>query len=531
MRLYKVTFLVLVLLLMGCMVGPDYLAPTPTGPDEWIDQDTTLFEVQTENTSLSQLGTWWELFNDEVLTSLISDAYQQNLPLQVTGLRIVEARARLGIAVGGLYPQSQSLSGDFSRNGISDNAPNTSQMIDSNFGALSVGFDAAWEIDLWGKFRRAIESESSGLEAVEAEFDDAVVSLLAEVANTYVRLRTQQAQLEIARGNVEIQEQSLAIVKVRFDAGDVTKLDLEQALSLLKNTQASVPRLEAGVRQAKNALAALLGVFPSDLDERLSPGTQGIPSTASKVTLLMPTELLRRRPDIRIAERRLAAQSALIGVAKADLYPHFSLFGSVGFGSSDSEFTATGGSSFSDIWDADSLVFFGGPAFRWDLFNYGRLKNQVRVQDARFQQLLVNYRDTVVRALRETEDAMIAYRRGKEEAAFLNEGAEAAKRSVELSMIQYREGLVDFQRVLDTQRFLAQQENAAAQAVGSVASSLIATYKALAGGWELRIDKNFLPSGMATEMKERTDWGELLTVGPNGMSVSADGFEDFWPKW
>jgi len=388
-------------------------------------------------------------------------------------------------------------------------------MADLSYGDVDVGFDAAWELDFWGKFRRSVESGVANLDASIASYDDILVTLTAEVARTYVRIRTFEQRLAIARENVRTQERSLQIARVRFDAGDVTELDVTQATALLKTTQALIPRLKAALRQSKNALCILLGTTPNDLQEVLGEVVASIPTAPSKVAVGVPAELLRRRPDVRLAESRVAAQSPLIGVAKADLFPHFTLFGSIGLRSSDGKFTndgGPGGSDLDDLFDSDSIEFFGGPSFSWDIFNYGRIKNRVRVQDARLQQLVVNYRDTVLRAAQETEDALAGFLRSQEEEIFLSDGVTAAKRSVQISMLQYREGMIDYQRVLDTQRAQVEQEDILADTKGSVALNLIAIYKSLGGGWEIRKGEDFVPEETKKEMRNRTNWGDLLST-------------------
>jgi NodT family efflux transporter outer membrane factor (OMF) lipoprotein len=445
------------------------------------------------------------------LDTLIEKAYQQNLTLRIAGIRILEARAELGISFGNQFPQFQQLRGGYTYASASENSANTS-FGDLSYGDVDVGFDAAWELDFWGKFRRSVQSGTAALDASIASYDDILVTLTAEVARTYVRICTFERRLAIARENVKTQERSLKIARARFDGGDVTELDVAQATSLLKNTQALIPRLKAALRQSKNALCILLGTTPNDLQEVIGQ-IASIPTAPSEVAVGVPAELLRRRPDVRLAESRVAAQSPLIGVAKADLFPHFTLFGSIGLRSSNGKFTkdgGAGGSDLSDIFDSDSIEFFGGPTFSWDIFNYGRIKNRVRVQDARLQQLVVNYRDTVLRAAQETEDALVGFLRSQEEENFLSDSVVAAKRSVQISMLQYREGMIDYQRVLDTQRAQADQEDVHADTKGSVALNLIAIYKALGGGWEIREGKDFIPEKTREEMEKRTNWGNLL---------------------
>ena len=498
----------LALLLAGCAVGPDYVKPEAPQPQQWLEEEDPLIKSES-----ADFGQWWTVFNDPDLNTLIDKASQQNLSLRIAGIRILEARAQLGIAIGDLYPQSQSVGGNATYTSLSENAANTQPGADFNYGSLDLGFDAAWELDFWGKFRRAVESNVGKLETSIASYDDILVTLTAEVARTYVFIRTQEMLLMIARENVKIQEQSLKIVETRFKEGDITELDVQQAQTLLQDTKATIPRIQIALRQSRNGLAILLGMLPGELENILT-SSKPIPTTPAEARVGIPSELLRRRPDIRLAERQLASQSALIGVAKADLYPHFTLFGSIGLQSSNADVTSAGypgGSSFSDLWVSDSIRFFGGPAFTWNIFNYGRTKNQVRVQDARFQQLVVNYQNTVLKAAQEVEDAMVAYLRSQDEMKFLTESVKAATRSVDLSMIQYQEGMVDYQRVLDTQRSQSQSQNRLTEVKGSVARNFIALYKALGGGWQIREGKDFVPEETLKTMQERTDWGNLLT--------------------
>jgi NodT family efflux transporter outer membrane factor (OMF) lipoprotein len=514
--------------LSGCAVGPDYIRPQAPEMKEWIEKEDPRIKSEP-----ADLAAWWKRLNDPVLDTLIEIAFRQNLSLRIAGIRILEARAELGIAVGNQYPQLQQLAGDYTADGLSENAANTISEMDMNYTAANIGFDAAWELDFWGRFRRAVESGVWNLDTSIAGYDDLLVTLMAEVARTYVVIRTLETRLAIALENVKIQQRSLQIAQVRFKGGDVTELDVAQARALLGNTQASIPRLEAQLRQAKNSLAVLLGMLPGEVEPLLG-GPEPIPTAPSDLAVGIPAELLRRRPDIRLAESRMAAQCSLIGVAKADLYPHFNLFGSIGLSASNAALTAAGfpgGSSLSDIWDSDSLEYFGGIGFAWDIFNYGRIKNRVRVQDARFQQLVVNYKDTVLKAAQETEDGLSAFLRSQEEVAFLKESVEGATRSVELSMTQYREGLTDYQRVLDTQRFQTQAQDLLTSTQGAVLLNLIATYKALGGGWESRVGKDFVPEEVKKEMKERTDWGHLLT--PASLELPPEQQRMNWrrPDW
>jgi len=495
---WLVGVIALVLLVNGCaMVGPDYKQPEVEEPKEWIEKEEPQIKSEPKD-----FGKWWTALNDPVLDRLIEAAYEQNLPLRIAGIRILEARARLGIAKGTLYPQTQQAFGSYGRVSASENTANTPAppLFDSSFSDYQVSFDAAWELDFWGRFRRAVQSGIGNFEVSIADYDNTLVTLTAEVARTYVVIRTLEERLSIARENVKIQERSLQIAEVRFRGGDVSELDVSQATALLRETQALIPRIQADLRQSKNGLSILLGILPGE-SEALLVGTKGIPTVPAEVAVGIPAELLRRRPDIRGSERRMAAQSARIGFAKADLYPHFTLFGSIGFAAESS----------GDLFNSNSLQGFGGPAVSWDIFNYGRIKNRVRVQDAVFQGLVVNYQNTVLKAAQEVEDAMVAFLRTQEEAGLLAESVKAYKRSVDLSMLQYREGLTDYQRVLDTQRFLTLAQEGQIVTKGSVVINLIAMYKALGGGWETRVGKDFVPEDIIKQMEERTDWGNLLT--------------------
>ena len=503
-------FLVLIaisLLTGGCtMVGPDFVKPEAPVEKEWLETGDE--RVTVEKADYTE---WWKAFNDPVLDALVEKAYQQNLTLQIAGIRILEARAQLGIAVGRLYPQQQVGAGTISRTQASDNAP-TSLGASGAYNSLGLGFDAAWEMDVWGKFRRGVESETANLYATVADYDDILVTLTAEVAATYVLIRTFEQRLEIARKNAKIQERSLRIATARFEAGDVSELDMAQARSLLNTTLATIPALEASLRQAKNGLAVLLGILPTEVEEYLGqPGP--IPGVTNRVVVDIPAELLRRRPDIRLAELQVAAQSPRIGLVKADLYPHFNLFGSIGLATTAGAATAAGGlggSSLGDLFQSDSLAWDVGAGFSWDIFNYGRIKNRVRVQDARFQQLVVNYENAVLRAFQEVEDSMVAFLRSQEQDRYLIESVKASQRSVDLSMLQYREGLTDYQRVLDTQRFLAEQSDQQTTIQGNVVLNLVSLYKALGGGWQIRTGKDFVSEENMETMRERTNWGGLL---------------------
>ncbi len=491
----KLTLAAAALVLAGCTkLGPEFTRPEAQVNEEWKAADGRI-ELQ----DISEYTRWWQTFDDTVLDTLIDTAYRQNLSLQSAGVRILEARAQLGIAVGRIYPQQQEALGSAIYNQGSKNVANASPGTDFTFWSNSIGLSAAWEIDIWGRFRRGIESESANVLASIANYDDVLVSLTAEVASAYVVIRTFEERLAIARNNVEIQERSLRIADVRFRNGATTELDVQQAKTLLANTQATIPDLEAGLKQAQNALAILLGLPPTDMTNMLA-GTSAIPTAPKEVAVGIPAELLRRRPDVRRAELQAAAQSALIGVAQSDLYPRFSLVGTIGFSARDG----------ATLFSSDSVVAQAGPSVTWNIFNWGRIKNNVRVQDARYEQLIKTYQNTVLSAAREVEDAMVGFLKAQEASTFLDQSVVAANRSVELALIQYRDGATDYTRVLQTQGSLVQQQDLATSTRGNIVNNLVAMYRSLGGGWEIRAGNDFVPEDIKRQMAERTDWGELL---------------------
>ncbi|WP_244224570.1 efflux transporter outer membrane subunit [Corallococcus sicarius] len=487
--------------LSGCAVGPNFTKPEAAVAKEWRTQDDPRFSTQAEVDTQ-----WWKSFGDPTLDHLVELAYRQNLPLQIAGLRIVEARAQLGILTGQQYPQVQVATGSAAAVGVSENAANVAGIgaFDRHYLEYQLGFDAIWELDFWGKYRRGVESGTAGLLASVAEYQSSLVSITAEVARTYVVVRTYEVLLEQARQNVRIQEEGFRIAEARFSNGATSELDVTQAATLLESTRATIPQLEGGLEQSHNALSTLLGQ-PTGAVEALLAGPKQIPMAPATVAVGMPAEILRRRPDVRSAELFAAAQCARIGIAEAELYPSFSIFGTLGLQAT------TSGASSGNLFSLGSLVYSIGPRIVFPFLNYGRLKNGVRVEDARFQQLLVNYRNTVLRAAQEVSDALAGFVNAQKALAFHQAAVKAAQRSVELAVVQYREGAVDYQRVLDAQRSLLQQQNNLVQTNSSIATNLVALYKALGGGWEVRKDQPVVPEPMQDEMEKRTNWGDMVS--------------------
>ncbi|HEV8068826.1 MAG TPA: efflux transporter outer membrane subunit [Planctomycetaceae bacterium] len=462
----------------GFKVGPNYCPPGAPVADTWIDAADK--RVRTDSDDLSQ---WWRVFNDPVLDGLIGDAYRQNLTLREAGFRVLAARAQLGIAFGNLFPQKQVAFGDYTRTTLStqtaDNIVSFGNAfglpVQRNFSQWDYGFALGWELDFWGRFRRAIESNEATLGASIADYDDVLVTLMGDVANNYVQYRTLEQQIAYANYNVDLQRQTLTIVEARFRAGTTGELDVHQSRSTLAQTEAAIPELEISQRQAANRLCILLGIPPEDLRARL--GTAPIPTTPTDVAVGIPADLLRRRPDVRRAERTAAAQSAQIGIAEADFYPAISIVGTIGYSAEE----------FPNLFRQAAFDGTIGPSFNWKILNYGRILNNVRVQQARFQELVTTYQQTVLNANREAEDGLVTFLRAQTRTRFQSESVDRAQKAVTLGLVQYQAGTVDFTRITQLEQNLVLQQNTLATARGEIAEGLIQIYRALGGGWEFRL--------------------------------------------
>jgi NodT family efflux transporter outer membrane factor (OMF) lipoprotein len=512
---------ILAMPVLGCaMVGPDYMRPPVKMEQTW--QDTGDKRVQTQPANYKD---WWQAFKDPALNKLIDTAYRENLTLRIAGVRVIEARAQLGIAIGDFYPQTQQGAGSLTRTRISERDPTATPSTQFTFNQVQAGLNAGWELDFWGKFRRGIQSADASLQATMADYDNGLVSLTGDVATIYITIRTLEKRLGIARQNVQIQTESLQIAQARFQGGTTSQRDEEQAKTILANTQATIPTLESQLRQAQNALSVLLGMPPGDLADWLT-GKSEIPAPPPQVAVGIPADLLRRRPDIRSAELRALAQCSLIGVAKADLYPAFSLTGTVGFTASDVATFYLG-----DIFQWRSRAASFGPSFSWNLFNYGRITNQVRVQDARFQESLIAYQNSVLKAQQELEDNLVGFLKAQERARFLSDSVTAAMRSLELAVLQYREGMTDFTTVLTAQQSLLSEQDSLATTLGDISRNLVGVYRALGGGWEIREGQDFVPAETKEAMARRTNWGRLLAPAAVALPPEDQGRLLRAPQW
>lgn len=505
----------------GCKVGPNYQEPIAPVADNWTSVPDQL--VERDEQVVTQ---WWEVLNDPILNDLVQKARLQNPSLHAAGVRVLEAQARRAVAFGLLFPQQQEAFGNATLNQVSENSggvvvdPNFAQNsvgvvtnplgtlangvvgdpgLDTSFSNWQFGVGASWEMDIWGRYRRGIEAADAQVLATIANYDDVLVSLIAEVATNYVLLRTLEEQLVVMQSNVEIQKRGYELADTKFKGGTTTGLDPAQAAALLYDTESQANRIETAIAQTRSTLCVLLGLPPQDLTEMLGPAGK-IPTVPERVALGIPAEMLRRRPDIRRAERVLAAQCAIIGVATADLYPSFSLSGDVGLSAEH----------FSGLWQGDSVQAFVGPSFRWAVLNYGRIENNIRVQDAAFQALISDYESIVLRAQGEVESAISGFLGAQKQAQSLSQSVESATKAVDLAEKQYRGGIADYTRVLNTQEFLTTAQSKYVITRGNVAFNLVAMYRALGGGWEQREGQDLVPASIKEQMKERTDWGKMI---------------------
>ncbi|YCO00905.1 TolC family protein [Vibrio sp. VNB-15] len=498
-------------------LGPDYVHPEQTAlPSNWSVEKAAA--AQDTEQSEQKLQQWWQQFNDPTLNLLVEMASQQNLDLEAAGLRIVQARSLLGISTGLQYPQVQAVSGNLARAYVNDQGVNNA--------ALS--FDAGWEMDVWGKYARGIESAEAGYYASIASYHDIMVTITSEVARNYINYRTFQERILLSRRNIEIQERVMNITQVQFDSGNVTELDVQQAKNQLFNTKAAQPSLEIAMKQSRTALALLLGVLPEEVEgllksagftQRMTDYENQFKSSGRKPALsgsdersIVPrpplldnkvdANLVMRRPDLQVSEMQARAQSAQIGVAETALYPSFSLLGSIGINS-----TVPDGSSFSF---SDSLTMVVGPTFSWNIFQYGRVKNNIRFEDAKFQETLTNYNKKVLQAVNEVTSALEAYDLYLEQKSLRLQSVNSSIRAFNISMTQYENGQISFERLLNSVEKMTRAEDSYATIKGNVANQVVALYKALGGGWEAQTGKPFLSESVAKQMQDRSDWDGLL---------------------
>lgn len=448
--------------LSACAVGPDYRAPDLAMPETWSSEPAG----GQKKARADDFTEWWASFDDPLLTDLIEQALADNPDRKSALARVREARARRGVSRAGLFPAVDA-SGSASTTD-SEDAGGQSDWRD----LYSAGLDASWEIDVFGGVRRSVEAANAAYEARQADYFDILVSLAAETGFAYVDVRALQERLRVTRANLAAQERTYDLTRWRAEAGMSAMLDVEQARSNLAATRAQIPLLESDLAAALNSLSILLGQAPGTL---AAPVVEAgpVPATSADIVVGVPADLLRQRPDIRSAERDLAAQSARIGVAEANLYPRFQLFGSI-----------TGASSnISDVFSGGNIAETLTANITAPVFQAGRLRRNVEIEDAVFEQTLAAYESTVLQALKEVEDALAAVSAANLRTSALLEAVDAAQHVYALARQEYESGLVDFDQVLDAQRTLLSQEDNLVQSRSFEATAMISLYKALGGGW------------------------------------------------
>jgi NodT family efflux transporter outer membrane factor (OMF) lipoprotein len=492
------------LLLSGClMVGPDYSRPPVKTIEKYQPTTQTEFtESLGENSNkIIDPVEWWESFNDPTLNALLKQAALQNLSLQQKALKIYELQAQLGISNAALLP-SVSLNAAFTNN---QNSSIQEAINDSgNLITRNVLLQMSWELDFWGKARRGIQSSLNSYLSGVAAFYSSDVSLTADVANTYINIRNNEALIAVAKTNLELQKESLRIANSRFKYGATSMLDLSQAQAQYEQTKARIPDLIASLKKTQNAMSILLGQ-PPDYYEKNYGNTKGSLKPPTELGVGMPIDLLRRRPDVLQAELTAVAQSNLIGVRKAELYPTFTLGGTFGYANSNYG-NLTSPNLFS--WSNNSSGVSAG--LYLPLFYRGAIVDQIRVQDAIFQQSLLAYQNQVLSAQKEVEDSLITISTTKSSAEDYTRGVIAAKSAADLALERYKSGQSDYTTVITAQQSLLSLENSLVQTKSNELIGYVGAFKALGGGWTAQMTPPKLPETMVTEMNNRTDWGSVL---------------------
>lgn len=497
----KILLLTFLLLLSSCIkVGPDYKDPSTKVAKHWARTSSKQNAIVKEGAL--RTAQWWRVFNDDNLNQLIAQGHLENLNLQMAGTRVLQARAILAQTTGELYPQQQAMSGDISfyRTGGSF----LQNILPSTYITDTIGVGVNWELDFWGKYRRAIESENGAFLSSVAAYDAALVTLLADIASTYIRYRTNEALTKVTRENIQIQTRSLKIAQARYYAGETSALDVNQATTQLAQTKAQLPSQVAQMQVAKHKLAVLLGLPPTEIQRYLSR-RKSIPIAPTQIEVAIPRTILLQRPDVMQARYKAMAQSAAIGEIKALLFPAFSLSGSFSF-SSNNIFN----SSLSDIFNWSNRIITGSSFFNWPILNYGQITNAVRAQDAAFQEALLNFQQTVLRAQQEVQDGISQYLEAKNEVHILQQGNRAAVESTRLSLIRYTEGESNYTTVIEAQRQQLTLQSTLMSSKGNLSQAVVALFRAMGGGWQIRQGTDIIPLSIKCAMTARTNWGSLL---------------------
>ena len=445
-------------------VGPNYCPPNAPVANSFSQQESPL--IRNGEVLDPQ---WWTVFNDPTLNELVDQVYSQNLTLKQASWRIEEARALLAVQTTTLLPQQNLASGSYSRN------QNNAIGIPVSSDRWAFGFNSGWELDFWGKFRRGIDASEAQLDASIKDYDFALITLVSDVASLYIQIRSLEERIALAERNIETFKGSLQVAKDRVELQVDSPLDVAQAESNLYLTQALIPRLEFARQQSLKSLAVLMAIPPSEV-ERLDDSSSGLPEIPMKVMVGIPADLLTRRPDLQSAERNLKAAFEQIGITEAELYPSFSISGNLGYGSSE----------FRDLFSTSSFNGGIGPSFSWNILNFGRIKQQVRANEARVNQLKFDFQNRVLAAQQEVETSMIEFTTANEEYKYNLANEKSNREAARIVLEQYKAGDVDFGRVFVVQSNMVQAQDTLVANRASIALALINTYRSLGGGWEIR---------------------------------------------
>lgn len=508
------------LLLSAClMVGPNYKEPKKQLANHWAAVGTHVKETPYHDTL------WWNVFHDPSMTELIHVGYLHNLPLQAAGVQVLQARATLAQAVGELFPQQQTLIAQYAHQRIGGSSLQT--VLPTSFDTALLGVSASWEIDFWGQFRRAILANDASFLATYAAYHQTLVNLTADIATSYISIRTTEELIRVTKQNIQVQTEGLNIAKARFSAGESSLLDVEQAQTELSSTQATMPTYVSDLQHEKDALAVLLGTTPDHVDPYLTKN-HAIPKAPPSVAVGIPCETLVQRPDIYQSRMQAIAQLEMIGATKANLYPSLSLTGTFALAAN----TIPPG-SLSNIFNWNNRTSTSGPSLNWSVLNYGQITNAVRAQDAVYQGAVLNYQQLVLKAQQEVQDNIAQFVQMKKAESYLLTGNHAAIKSTQLALVRYREGESDYTPVLDSERQQLHVQISLTETQGEIPKALVGLYRALGGGWRIRNHQDVVSEQIKFEMAARTNWGKLLNQSEHepALTKQQEFKERYIPEW
>lgn len=516
----KVVLVAVFLGLGSCfMVGPDYKEPSKRIAKQWVNPGKTVHPTPIRN------GYWWKAFHDPTLSCLINLGYRNNYNLQIAATRVLKARALLAQSVGNLYPQQQKILSNLTYQRIG--GQQFQFVLPPSFTTAMSAVSASWEIDFWGKYKRKILSDNAGFLSYYAAYDGALVSLTADIAATYINIRTYEELQKVIEDNIKVQETSFKIADTRYTAGETNQLDLQFAKTELYKTKAALPTILTDLQRSKDRLGVLLGVTP-DAVAKLIAKSYGIPKAPANIAVGIPLQAINFRPDVYEARLKAISQLEGIGAIKANLYPAFSLSGTFGFSAND-----INNSSLGELFNWSNRMAFVGPTVLWSIFNYGQITNMVRQQDAAFQEALLSYLQTVLTAQQEIQDNITSYVQSKKALDEYNIANKAALKSTNISLVRYKEGETDFTAVLLAQSMQLSVQKSLTQAMGNVPASVVMLYRSLGGGWQIRGSNDIVANEIKQEMARRTYWGNLLTqqnhIPPKTKSARLK--ELYLPNW